>query len=402
MTAVGIFLGVQPGDGGMFQYAQSMLQGLLPLHASGVQVKVAYVAPLWQPLLSAYPYTLVPLSRGEFGMRMAAGAMAARLPGSLSRLLGRVANPVVAQMRRMDCALWLFPAQDSLGYQVDFPVISSVHDLMHRYEGRFPEVSEGGRFGIREHRFRNLVSWSKLVLVDSTVGRQHVVESYGANPAKVLPLPYVAPQYIAQPEPADFEAKYPLPAKFLFYPAQFWAHKNHQRLLSAAAAVRPRCPDIHLVFTGGHRHGYEALRQHADSLGMADRVSYPGYVPDAYLAGFYRRARALVMPTFFGPTNIPPLEAFSCGCPAAVSDIYGMPEQADGAALLFDPLSVDSMTAVLERLWLDDALCANLRQLGLAHAQRWNQAQFGQALSRIVSVALQTNDAMQPAATTCG
>jgi hypothetical protein len=210
MTAVGIFLGVQPGDGGMFQYAQSMLQGLLPLHASGVQVKVAYVAPLWQPLLSAYPYTLVPLSRGEFGMRMAAGAMAARLPGSLSRLLGRVANPVVAQMRRMDCALWLFPAQDSLGYQVDFPVISSVHDLMHRYEGRFPEVSEGGRFGIREHRFRNLVSWSKLVLVDSTVGRQHVVESYGANPAKVLPLPYVAPQYIAQPEPADFEAKYPL------------------------------------------------------------------------------------------------------------------------------------------------------------------------------------------------
>lgn len=42
---------------------------------------------------------------------------------------------------------------------------------------------------------------------------------------------------------------------------------------------------------------------------------------------FYRRARRMVMPTYFGPTNIPPLEANALGCPVAVSKVYGMPEQ---------------------------------------------------------------------------
>jgi glycosyltransferase involved in cell wall biosynthesis len=393
MTAVGVFLGVQPRAGGMFQYAQSMLEGLVQLQADGISVKVAYVGKAWKSVLANYPFTHVEMYGGEFGLRLAAGVMATRLPGTLARMVARLANPIVAQMRRMDCRLWIFPAQDSLGYQVPFQVIASIHDLMHRYEGHFLEVSGSGRLGIRDHRFRNLVNWSQLVLVDSNVGRQHVVESYGTDPDKVFPLPYVAPRYITQPEPSDFDQRYALPSKFLFYPAQFWAHKNHQRLVSAAAVARRRCPDIRLVFTGGRRHGYSSLRQHADSLGMNGYIAYPGYVPDAYLSGFYRRARALVMPTFFGPTNIPPLEAFCCGCPAAVSNIYGMAEQSRGAALLFDPRSVDSMVEVLERLWQDDKLCADLRQRGIAHAAHWNQAQFGQALTRLVRDTLRSGPA---------
>ena len=388
MTSVGMFLGVQPSAGGMFQYAQSVLQGLLQLQADGIQVKVACVGRTWQKVLASYPFTIVEMKGGEFGLRMASAVMAARLPGALARQISRIANPIVVQMQQMDCDLWIFPAQDSLGYQVPFPVIASVHDLMHRYEESFPEVSGRGRFGMREHRFRNLTEWARLVLVDSAVGREHVVESYGTDSEKVKSLPYVAPQYISNPEPADFDQRYSLPAKFLFYPAQFWAHKNHQRLVSAAALVRRRYPDVNLVFTGGHRHGYEELRQHADNLGMNDCITYPGYVPDAYLAGFYLRARALVMPTFFGPTNIPPLEAFSCGCPVAVSNIYGMAEQAQGAALLFDPLSVDSMAKTLECLWQDDKLCANLRIKGLEHARSWNQEHFSQALIGFVQSCL--------------
>lgn len=388
MNSVGVFLGVKPSAGGMFQYAQSVLQGLMQMQTDGIHVKIAYVGQAWQPVLASYPFTKVEMERGEFGLRLASCIMAARLPGAFARQISQIANPIVAQMQQMDCDLWIFPAQDSLGYQVPFPVIASVHDLMHRYERRFSEVSGSGRFGMREHRFRNLTEWAKLVLVDSAVGREHVLESYGTDPEKVKALPYVAPQYISQSEPADFDQCYTLPRKFFFYPAQFWAHKNHQRLVSAVAEVSQRCPDIHLVFTGSRRHGYEALRQHADKLGMKNFITYSGYVPDAYLVGFYRRARALVMPTFFGPTNIPPLEAFSCGCPVAISDIYGMAEQTQGAALLFDPLSVDSLAKTLEYLWCDDELCNDLRLRGIAHAARWNQGEFSEILTRIVRDAL--------------
>ena len=61
------------------------------------------------------------------------------------------------------------------------------------------------------------------------------------------------------------------------------------------------------------------------------------------MISFYKYAVALVMPTFFGPTNIPPLEAFALGCPVITSNIYGIPEQVGDAALLVNldkPLQV--------------------------------------------------------------
>ena len=385
MNSIGVFLGVKPSSGGMFQYAQSILDGLLPLVGANIQVRIAFVGHEWLHVLTRYPaYDKIEMKYGEIGLLIASGIMAMKLPGSLARTVSKIINPVISQMWRMDCALWIFPSQDNIGYQVPFPVIVSIHDLMHRYEKSFPEVSAFGRYRLREHRFMNLVKWAQLVLVDSIVGQRHVVESYKADSDKVQPLPYVAPQYILQPEAVDFDQIFKLPKKFIFYPAQFWAHKNHKRLVSAAAITRSRCPDISLVFTGRHQHCYALLRQHADKLGMTDCIIFPGYVQDAYLSGFYRRARALVMPTFFGPTNIPPLEAFTCGCPVAVSNIYGMPEQARGCALLFDPLSVSDIAATLERLWLDDDLCSDLRAKGIANAAYWDQTSFSQTLTKHV------------------
>ena len=113
-----------------------------------------------------------------------------------------------------------------------------------------------------------------------------------------------------------------------------------------------------------------------ESLGLDDNVLFLGYVPDEDMPALYRSARALVMPTFFGPTNIPPLEAFALGCPVATSRIYGIPEQLGDAALLFDPASVDEIFECLIRLWVDDAVCAQLAERGRERAASWGPTQF--------------------------
>ena len=48
----------------------------------------------------------------------------------------------------------------------------------------------------------------------------------------------------------------------------------------------------------------------------------------------YTEALALVMPTYFGPTNLPPLEAFQTGTPVLYSDLPGMREQVGDAAIM--------------------------------------------------------------------
>ncbi len=113
------------------------------------------------------------------------------------------------------------------------------------------------------------------------------------------------------------------------------------------------------------------------------------YVPNEDMPALYKLARGLIMPTFFGPTNIPPLEAFATGCPVAVSDIYGMAEQAGGAALLFDPHSVSQITTVLRQLWTNDDLCRHLSEKGRKRAREWDMSAFSQRLKMIIDDVLQ-------------
>lgn len=385
MKSIGIFLGVEPNAGGMFQYAESLLNALRQMHDRGYEIQVAYVFSSWETVLSNYPFKATKMVAGKFGLRLADLTMIVRLPGSLARLFAGLFNPIPIQLSRRRCDLWIFPTQDALSYQVRLPVVATIHDLMHRYEPSFPEVSKNNRRLIRDHRFRNIASWARAILVDSKVGRKHVVESYGTNSNKIFVLPYVPPIHIVKTkEPEDFDKRYTLPKKFILYPAQFWTHKNHKRLIRVASAIRSRIPDISLVFTGGHGKAYEDIRSYVLELGMTDRITFMGYVPDQDLVGFYSRACAMMMPTFFGPTNIPPLEAFTCGCPTGVSNIYGMPEQVGDAALLFNPSSEEEIADVMEKLWVDDELCRQLISRGYDKTSKWGQKQFAETLQDIL------------------
>lgn len=122
--------------------------------------------------------------------------------------------------------------------------------------------------------------------------------------------------------------------------------------------------------------------ERARALGIQDVVQHCGYVPNRDMGEFYRRALALVMPTFLGPTNTPQMEAFVMGYPVATSDIYGIPEQVGDAALLFDPTSADDIAACIRRLWLDDTLCSTLNSRGRLRAAGWTQARFSATLAQ--------------------
>ncbi|MCG9040728.1 glycosyltransferase family 4 protein [Laribacter hongkongensis] len=356
-----------------------------------LEVVIAYGDARWAPIISTFQLPCTLLENWVLGSRVARLFMLLRIQATASRLLAERMNPLVQELHRLRCNLWIFPAQDELTWQVSGPVVATIHDLMHRYERRFPEAGNWFRYGIREHRFYNLARRSTAVLVDSPMGKQHVLESYGAVPERIHPLPYIAPSYIYEEGDqvrSDFDAHYKLPPKFYFYPAQFWQHKNHLRLIHALADARRVYADLTLVLAGGLRHEYASVHQLVLQRGLADAVRFVGYVPDADMAGFYKRARGLVMPTFFGPTNIPPLEAMALGCPVLVSNAYAMPEQCGDAALYFNPNSVEEIRDQMIRLWNHDGLYEELSKQGLKRAQEWGQSQFQQCLDEILAQTL--------------
>lgn len=390
VKTIGVFLGSEPHDGGIFQYGLAMLEAAAALPRERFSVVAACASDRWVEESSAFDVEPLRLHVGGGAVLVGRAWRAAGLPMSLWRRINPWFHPLSRALRRAACDLWIFPSQDRWSYQIAVPTLGVVHDLMHRYERRFPEIGHPLEVRRRDYHYAQTCRWAKGVLVDSAVGKTQLCESYRVDPDDVHVLPFIAPKYMHAPgPPPGFEERYRLPERFIFYPAQFWEHKNHKGLIRAVHHLRDQLPDLKLVLVGSKKNGFGSTARLVQELDLEAMVTFLGYVPEADMPELYRRARAMVMPTFCGPTNIPPLEAFATGCPVALSGVYGMPEQVGDSALLFDPNSLASMAGAIHQLWTDDRLARELAEKGRLHAQRWNQAHFNQRLREILERVLE-------------
>src|SRR3989339_516329 len=381
---IGLFLASQPHHGGTFQHKLAMLEAVAALHRETYEAVIAYQHRDFLPYLNDLEIASLYIPPAFFDRAASKLMRLSRLPVTWQRAVTPYFLGVAKEIIRQQCDLWIFASQESLAYEIPVPALMVIHDLMHRYQRGFPEVSAHGEYGRRERHYQAVCRWARGIMVESELGKQQVLDCYGPNPDQVFVLPTVTCQYILDgQEQAELRSLYGLPDKYFFYPAQFWEHKNHKRLIQAAALLRDSFPDIQLVFVGSQKNAYASVRALVDQLGLAANVHFLGYVPESHMAGLYRRARALIMPTFFGPTNIPPREAIALGCPVAVSDIDGMRDQMGDAAIFFDPTSVPEIALAMEQLWRDDALCEDLARRGLARAAQWTQRHFNARLQDI-------------------
>ena len=229
------------------------------------------------------------------------------------------------------------------GEPVSIPYIATVWDLEHRKQPYFPEVSTTGwLWQDRDAHYNRLLPRAAIVVTGTQAGKDEIVRYYSVNAPNVVVIPFPAPGGSPAKESASVESdvkyKFGIESDFLFYPAQFWPHKNHINLLYAFKILREeRHLDLTLLLTGSDQGNFKYVAQTAASLGLSDRTLTPGFVDRADVLALYATATALVYPSYFGPDNLPPLEAFAAGCPVAAGDIEGAKEYLGGAALLFDP-----------------------------------------------------------------
>jgi glycosyltransferase involved in cell wall biosynthesis len=132
--------------------------------------------------------------------------------------------------------------------------------------------------------------------------------------------------------------------------------------------------------------------------GIGNLVRILGYVDDTTMAALYAGAAGVLLPTFFGPTNIPIIEGWAMGIPVLTSDIRGIREQCGDAAILVDPLSTEAITEGIRRLWTDDALREQLVIAGAERLRRSDPVAFRDELGRIIKDAYAVHQPAEPQA----
>lgn len=302
--------------------------------------------------------------------------------------------------RRFGIELMLYPAPNVLSFETGIPYVMAIHDLQHRLQPEFPEVSAHGEGEAREYLFRNGARHATLLLADSEVGKEDILNlygTYGVTPDRVKVLPFLPARYLTtnlpEAERQRVRSVYHLPERYLFYPAQFWPHKNHAHIIQALGLLRQRHgAKLPIVFCGaytgtGLRKTFKEVMRLSRQLGLEAEVRHLGYVPDKDMAGLYAEATALVMPTFFGPTNIPVLEAWAFGCPVLTSDIRGIQEQVGDAAILVDPRSEEALADGIYRLWTNQSLRQTLAERGQRRLASYTPEDYRRRLIEILEEA---------------
>lgn len=340
MKKIGLYLSCDPNWGGTFQYSLSILQALSQFEDSKqITLFVIYENDSWIRLLNINNsnHFYIPNRnslRFIFKVWRELG-----LPIKLWRLLTPIFHPTVKKILELKCDYWLFPSQDSMSFFGNFNSIVSVHDLMHRYETKFPEVGNPKEFRFREYLFKNICEFSYGILADSNLGKKQITESYGEiYSSKINVLKYIIPRYLEDETP-DYQiiSKLNIDSDYLFYPAQFWKHKNHDHLLIAFSKVLKEHPKLKLVLAGGKKNNYENVVRLCKLLHIESSVIFAGYVTEREILALYNKSLCLVMPTYFGPTNIPPLEAIYLGKKVVYSKIYAYDEFLPSNIVLVKP-----------------------------------------------------------------
>jgi len=267
---------------------------------------------------------------------------------------------------------------------VDVPSAVMMPDIQHEF---FPEFFDASVLKWRKDTYGPTARNADILFTLSEHAKQTIVDTYGAPAAKVLPIHLDADDEFRAP--ASYTDSLRLPARYLYFPANFWPHKNHENVLEALRIAVDGGEEIDLVLTGAEAGSENALEQ-AARLGLASRVHYLGHVAKHLVPEIYRRAQALLFATKFEGFGIPILEAFYCGTPVITSSAGSCVEVAGEAALLVDPLSPESIAGGIVKLlrdaelrrWLVEKGAERVKLFSWASAIERTEKAFGEVVAR--------------------
>lgn len=221
---------------------------------------------------------------------------------------------------------------------------------------------------------------SKIITV-SEFTKRDIIQTYKIPAEKIFVVHngYDNKKYKPQLDTREIlKNKYQIDFPYILFVGRLELKKNIPRLVEAFGQFKIQHPDSKhkLVLVGTKGLTFSLVENQIKKYNLAKDIVLPGWVSDEDLPLFHSNAEVFAFPSLFEGFGIPVLEAMACGCPVICSNTTSLPEVAEKAALMFDPLKTEEILAALEQVIFNQELRSKLIAAGLERAREfsWEKA----------------------------
>ena len=247
----------------------------------------------------------------------------------------------------------------------------------------------------------DVLQCSDALVAESPASRQHMVQQYGVDPAKVHVIPGGVDTEVFRPQSRQ-QARKALAlapeSPVLLFVGRLQPLKGIDTFLRATQIVQRSYANLKVLIVGGGvdvQDEHEVRELHrlqrlCEQLGIASRVTFIKAQPQEVLAQYYAAADVFVMPSHYESFGMVVLEAMACGTPVVASRVGGMTSTvvAEHTGLLVPEGDWQAFAQAIVRLLDTPALREAYGQASVRRAQTYTWPRIVQRTGQLYSLLL--------------
>jgi glycosyltransferase involved in cell wall biosynthesis len=263
------------------------------------------------------------------------------------------------------------------------PLVSWVADLLHR---DCPMTLSPWQIQAREDGLTIATRESVIVQTNTEFIARKMVRAYGVPRDRLIVLPPL-PQELPRPKYLNVAEN-----SYFFYPANFWAHKNHRALLSAYREYRSKSasPVWTLVLTGHPGVEQERVKRFAQELGLKEEVQFLGFLDGNKFTEWFAQAGCLLFPSLYEGFGMPLVEAMRLQVPIVAANAACIPEICGDAFVKVDPTDIHEMAEAMLSISTNEPLRRTLITAGVKRQELFEATALVNRLAQLLTQAAKT------------
>ena len=264
------------------------------------------------------------------------------------------------------------------------PTITTIHDINFEH---YPENMRWTHSIFYRRYFKKYAELAKHIITVSNFSKQDLIKTYKLDPSKITSV-YNGISDIFSPintkEKNKIKQRYSDSEDFFVFIGSLHKRKNIKNLLLAFEIYKTKNGKNKMLIIGEQKWLDASIKTIFEKMQFKNEIIFLGYLEDNIMSQVLASATALCFISLFEGFGLPIIEAMKSKVPVITSNTSCMPEIADGAALLVNPYSIESIVTALKTIEENKQIRKKLIEKGYERSKHFDWEKTTNLITQIL------------------